>query len=171
DGRTGDELRRIDNPVPAGQLFGHVTPRSNGNFVISSEFNPSHGVVEAGTAHLYDPTGALIAELVPPSRREGDNFGGTLTIAGEVIAIAAAGADSHGIVDQGRVWLFSATDGALLGEIEDPEPDTGDHFGHLSLVPLPHHFAIGAINDTVDGVEEAGTVYLFEPLQALGARR
>jgi hypothetical protein len=72
----------------------------------------------------------------------------------------------EGVEDVGRVFVFSASDGAFISELVNPELDPSERFGNRSLVPLPHSIAVGAISDPVDGVENAGSVYLYEAQRA-----
>lgn len=164
DGTTGRLIQQIPNPRAAGQLFGRVQPVDNGNFVVDAGFDTVEGLMEAGAAYLFDgKTGAMLAELVPPTRAAGDTFAGTVAAAGDWIVVCAAGATRGGVQSVGRVFLFSASTGAYVGEAINPEPDVDDLFGHLALAVLPDRIAIAAINDSVNGVVDAGTVYLFDP--------
>jgi hypothetical protein len=168
EGATGREIARVSNPAdPRGELFGHVTPLPNGNFVATAPAANLDGVADVGAAYIFDgATGAMIAELVPPSRAEADNFGFTVIARGDRIFVCAPNADVDGIEDVGRVFVFSATSGELVAELHDPEPDAGERFGNPTLTALPHAIAVGVINDPVDGVEQAGSVYLFETQRA-----
>lgn len=164
DGRDGHEITRVSNPAgPDGELFGHAIPLPDGNFVATAPSANLDGVADVGAAYLFDgTTGAMIAELVPPVREAADNFGATVVPRGDRIFVCAPNADVDGIADVGRVYVFSATNGELVTEIANPEPDEGDRFGAPALLALPHAIVIGSINDAVDGVEDAGSVYLFD---------
>lgn len=168
DGVTGQEITRVTNPAdPRGELFGHVTPLANGNFVATAPAANLDGVADVGAAFIFDgKTGAMIAELVPPARGPADNFGSTVVTRGDRIFVCAPNADLPNAEDAGRVFVFSAITGELVGEIENPEPDAGERFGDPALTALPHAIAVGVINDPVDGVEQAGSVYLFEAQRA-----
>lgn len=164
DGRDGHEITRVSNPAgPDGELFGHAIPLPNGNFVATAPSANLEGIADVGSAYIFDgETGAMLAELVPPVRGEADNFGATVVARGDRIFVCAPNADVGAIADAGRVFVFSADTGQLVAELENPEPDVGDRFGAPTLVALPHSIAVGAINDPVDGVEDAGSVYLFD---------
>jgi hypothetical protein len=164
DGVTGQEITRVTNPAdPRGELFGHVIPLANGNFVATAPSANLDGIADVGAAYIFDgTTGAMLAELVPPARAEADNFASTVIARGDRIFVCAPSADVDGIEDVGRVFVFSAVTGELVGELENPEPDAGDRFGNPTLTALPHSIAVGVINDPVDDVEDAGSVYLFD---------
>ena len=168
DGTTGAEIARVSNPAdPRGELFGHATPLANGNFVATAPAANLDGVADVGAAYIFDgATGAMIAELVPPSRAETDNFGSSVVASDDRIFVSAPNADVEGIADVGRVWVFSATTAERVSELVNPELDANERFGNRSVVPLPHSIAVGVISDPVDGVENAGSVYLFEAQRA-----
>lgn len=164
DGVTGREIARVSNPAdPRGELFGHVTPLPNGNFVATAPAANKDGIADVGAAYVFDgKTGAMISELVPPVRAETDNFGSTVIARGDRIFVSAPNADVDGVQDAGRVWVFSAITGELASELVNPEPDENERFGNRSLLALPHAIVVGAMSAPVDGVENAGAVYLFD---------
>jgi hypothetical protein len=128
------------------------------------------------------PAAAVIAGLAEPSRsgaqeiavetklvaREGaewDNFGTAVAIAGDVMVVAAPGADVGGVETSGAVYVFlrDPTGGEWVEHqhLLPASGNFGDNHGELPLAIDGETIVVGAPNTTMVSDEE-GVVYVFE---------
>ncbi|MCW1921547.1 FG-GAP repeat protein [Luteolibacter arcticus] len=112
--------------------------------------------------------------LLPNGRRyapdgaTSDNFGRTISISGDQIAVGAIGRDlSPSQQDAGVVYILSKDQGGpgawgfTPARITAPDAAGGDEFGAV-VVLRDNVLAVCANNDDVAGVNDAGSIYLFE---------
>lgn len=144
--------------------FGESVGAMGSNLLVGADLDDTAGP-DAGVAYLFDgATGNLLQTFLnpnpaPDSSGARDNFGGALAGFGDDVLVGAATEDI-GARDAGVVYLFDGGTGQLLRTIENPTPADFDLFG-LSITVVGNNIAIAAgLDDT--GVEDGGTVYLFD---------
>ena len=90
DGATGALLLTIPNPAPvAYDQFGISVAGVGGNILVGAH-QDDPGVMEAGSAYLFDGvTGALLLTIPNPAPVADDSFGSTVAGVGGNILVAA----------------------------------------------------------------------------------
>ncbi|MBC7730035.1 MAG: FG-GAP repeat protein [Microbacteriaceae bacterium] len=156
----------------AGDLFGFSVaafesrvvvgaPQQNINFRFTSD---------QGTAYLFDASGSLVRELLPASadeRRRDDNYGRSVAVSGNVIAVGSPGADDVGQF-AGEVFVFSAEGGAQLAKLVPTgtrrNPADGSAFGSAVDVSLDRIVvgAPGTFTNVSDRIGGVGAIYLYD---------
>ncbi len=108
-----------------------------------------------------------------PEPKAGDGFGsgGTpLAISGNNALLGAIADDLPGDThpdgdNPGRVWVFNRETGGVVLTLENPNPQArpapSDGFG-WSVAAGSGIIAVGALRDSTSGVEQSGTVYIFD---------
>ena len=157
DPDTGALLETYTAPVPASNAnFGEsIVPVGSDRVLIGS---PRH-MLREGTAYLFDLDGNFIKEIANPDPTFTDEFGLTLAVLDDRIAIGAPGYDQGESDAVGAVHLFDL-EGEYLSTILNPDPEESDSFGR-SLLGLRDHLLVGAPLDNEAG-NNAGAVYLID---------
>lgn len=162
--------------------FGYTIAMSGDTIVVGSPFEgyqetPSSSIVQArGAIFLYgrNQGGADRWGLLPNGKRftpDGaatDYFGRTISISGDTMAVGAPGRDlSPTQQDAGMVFLLSKNQGGsgnwgfTPARITAPDAAAGDEFGAVAVL-RDSVLAVCASEDDVAGVNDAGSIYLFE---------
>jgi hypothetical protein len=163
----------IVNPSPDnGDIFGTGLSLSDGRALIGAPGDATTGST-SGRAYVYDTTtGALLRTFENPSPANNDQFGGAVSLSGNLALIGAQNDDpsppSSTTTDAGAAYLFDATTGALMRTFANPgaPPNVGDSFGHSVAIAGSQALisAIGNDIGTTTAGRDAGAAYLFDAL-------
>ena len=168
DASSGELLRTFTSPTLAGQpQFGSSVDIQGDIVVIGAEGDDSQGV-NVGQVYIYSAgTGELLQVLVDPTPAGSDQFGNSVAIDNNVVAVAA-GTDRSTGNESGQAYLYDATTGNLLDIVNDPTPTNIDAFGQFSIALDGEQFLVGASGDDTYGPDR-GQAYLFSiPEPSLG---
>ena len=160
DTNTGTLLHTFLNPAPANNgTFGDSVSLF-GDLALVGARNDSTGAPFSGAAHLFDTnTGALLHTFLNPTSANGDNFGFSVSLFGD-LALVGAAFDDAGSPDSGAAYLFDTNTGALLHTFLNPTPANNDNFG-TSVSLFGDLALVGALNDDAGG-SDSGAAYLFD---------
>src|SRR5262249_15937858 len=143
-------------------LFGTSVAISGTKAVIGAPGDDA-GTTDSGIAYVFDVTnGSLLNTVLNPTPASTDNFGNTVAINGNYIAIGAPGANT-GANDAGAAYLFDDTTGSLVQPFTNPNPVAGDKFGS-SVAVTGNLVLIGAPEvdrPDVGNSVQVGAAYLF----------
>jgi outer membrane protein assembly factor BamB len=182
DTTTGDSLYTIHEPLrPGGSHFGAALAYGAGSLAVS---NPTYSepFINVGRAYLFEGhTGRLEHLLSNPQPKAGDGFGvsDSLAVYGNRAVVGADGDDLPGDDrlpgdNPGRAWILDRLTGETVFVLDNPNPDKlppqflSDSFGSM-VAANEHVIAVGAMLDDTNGMENSGTVYIFD--SATGALR
>jgi hypothetical protein len=106
------------------------------------------GAADAGAAYVYSlhrDSAGLVAKLTAGDAMKGDQFGQSIAIAGDVIAVGANRDDIGASTDQGSVYLFRRAGGRWIetGRVTASDGAAGDEFGY-SLAAFGNRMVTGA---------------------------
>lgn len=160
-------IAALTNPAPtADARFGDAVGIS-GTFVVVGAPNDDQGATDAGRAYVFDigtTTPAVpVATLNNPSPAATDNFGKSVAISGNRVAVGASG-DDFGATDAGRAYIYvlgganPTTPVATLGKAS---AGAFDAFGY-SVAIDGLTVAVGAPFDDSTIVNK-GAAYIFVP--------
>jgi hypothetical protein len=137
--------------------FGRSVDLADGLLAVGAPFETVDGML-AGRVHVFDvETGSEIMTLVSPNPEANGIFGAKVDVSNGRIIVGALG-ESHLV---GRAYVFSAATGALISTLVSPNGPNTVFFG--SSVAVTHQLAfVGSIGETVNGLEAAGSVYVFD---------
>ncbi len=117
------------------------------------------GSDDSGSAYLFDTAGKLLHTLIPDDLAADDEFGVSIAIHNDIVAVGAHQHDDRD-VDSGAVYLFDAVTGDLIRKVSPKLGKRGDRFG-ISVAMDGDTLVVGA-----HGVEQfgpfSGAVYVFD---------
>jgi len=160
------DLVRLDPPgvLDLGGLYGGSVASEGSWIVVGQPGNTTHGAF-SGAAYVFTRD-AIFAQgavqtIMPDGLSEGDNFGKTVAINGDLMAISAGGDDDGGM-NSGAVYIFRFTGTSWIqtNKIVAPDPHDFEGFGGSSLAMGPDVVVVGAVGDADLG-DHAGAVYVF----------
>ncbi len=172
DASTG-AIRTIANPDPeSNDSFGNgqsALAAFDNQIVVGNplERDPESPVAHGSVFVIDRDTGETTVRLDNPeptssdSPQLSDDFGNSLATIGQKVAVGAKLQDVGGVLNAGSVYLFDGYSGDLLLTIPNPESGERDEFG-THIAAYGDDILIGAPRDWVDGLEAAGTVYLYD---------
>ena len=174
---TGTLTHTLSNPVGAdgtapGDNFGISVAISETYIVVGA---PTVTLIESpftflnsGKVYVFNvTTGALLRTIINPNAFDtatGDLFGSSIAVSGNYIIASAWAEDSPGGTTSGVVYVFSASTGALLRTINNPNAfgtTAGDQFGS-SVSALGNYAIIGAPGEDDAGGTTSGKSYVFD---------
>jgi outer membrane protein assembly factor BamB len=179
DGFTGELRRTLLNPEPKeDDLFGggvsSVAVLGNkiavgallddlGNDVHPAGDNP-------GRVWVFDrATGEALLTLENPNADNQippinlfDRFGSAVAAGNGMIVVGAPQDSTSGSAASGTVYVFDSETGALRHTLFSPRPQFDSEFGRSVAVAPWGDVLVGAYDETVNGVSEAGHAYLFD---------
>ena len=129
DMRTGAQVARIGNPVPARDArFGASVALNGGQLAVGAPGDSSAGY-RAGAVHLFNAAdGQRLRTIVSPEPAVFNAFGQSVALDGDLLVVGAPG-DNRPTYNAGRVYQFHAGNGAHLMTITNPSPARWDRFG------------------------------------------
>ncbi|MFG0246314.1 MAG: hypothetical protein ACF8MF_09740 [Phycisphaerales bacterium JB052] len=134
----------------------------NSDFVVvgSSRNDIGVGIGESGSVYVYDfVSGNQLHKLTPNDPQTGSQFGTTVAIQGDLIAVGAPLTDDRGL-SSGSVYLFDAVSGNQIDKIIADDTDGADWFGR-SIAMSDDVLVIGAPFKEEPG-NLIGAVYLYD---------
>ncbi len=113
-----------------------------------------------GAVYVYSLKGdsvELVTKLTPSDASKGDEFGQSVAIAGDVIAVGAWKDDNR----QGSIYLFTRMGGEWVetDKITASDGVAGDEFGY-SLSAFGNRIVTGAHFAQVESLKKAGAAYV-----------
>ncbi|MFZ4720452.1 MAG: LamG-like jellyroll fold domain-containing protein [Ilumatobacteraceae bacterium] len=159
--RTGTTLALQATLTPSDpglvDFFGNAVAVSGDTVVVGSYANNGVGT-DSGAAYVFVRTGTTWtqqAKLFGSETTTGDQFGFSVAIDGDLIAIGAPLDDLPGLTDAGAVYVFARTGGVWLqqAKVVAAAPGTSDTFGSsVALDAAGGRLAVGVPQD--DGVDD-----------------
>jgi hypothetical protein len=152
----------------AGVWFGISVDISGDNIIIGARLDAVSGD-DSGSAYLFSkPAGGWkdtteTLKILPSNGAEDDEFGYSVSIDGETIAVGCRYDDDNG-PNSGAVYVYTKSDTGWIGNSETAKllPSDGssyDYFGH-SVSIWQDNIVVGANTQGVFG-EEKGKAYIF----------
>lgn len=118
-------VRTLSSPVPAESLlFGWSVALDGNRLLVGDRAN-------GGQVFLFDlASGAVLLQLTNPGGRFTGLFGQAMALQEDEIFIGSPDFDTFASSgDEGRVYRYRASSGALLGLYDSPTPSAGRNFG------------------------------------------
>ena len=143
DVSTGEQIfKLLPSDGEAGAEFGFSIALSNGIVAVGARADNEHGT-NAGASYLFDASsGDQLFKLTPDDAEAGDEFGNSIAIDDDIIAVGAWRADEFGD-GSGAAYLFDASTGNQLDKLLPPTGNNYQTFG-VSIAIDDGLVAIGA---------------------------
>ena len=166
-------LFTLDNPKGYGNsemdTFGETVAVSDHYIAVSAVQEDDANGLNSGKVYVFNTNGALLRTLNNPNptgTSQSDKFGYSLAITGDYIVVGAIHEDL-GITNNGAVYVFSISTGALYWMVENPGIGTGslygggDSFG-CSVGASGDYLIIGARGEMTTSSESlSGAAYVY----------
>jgi len=159
------------NDAGADDNFGFsVSLNSIGNVALVGAHNEDpNGISNAGSAYIFTGSGnswVQTAKIRAGDPEINDNFGRSVSLnsVGNIALIGAYAEDPNGIIDAGSAYIFTGSGNSwvLTSKIRANDAGADDNFGRgVSLNSDGNVALIGAYLEDPNGVDNAGSVYLF----------
>ena len=161
NGVTGAQIGpTAQGDVANDQLgFGSTLALINGNYVVTSVADDEVGVVDAGSARLFDgTTGTEISVYAGDTMTDSVGLGTLVALQNNNYVVGSPFED-EGVVDAGTARLFNGTTGAQIAVLAGDTP--GDQIGDAEIFSLSNsNYLVISTNDDEGGVTDAGSVRL-----------
>ncbi len=163
----GMPVALLSSPSPAaGDLFGAAVAVSGSRMVVGSRLEDT-GATNAGSAFIFDLAGATPATPVlvlrNPNPLNGDEFGQSVAISGNRVAVSAPYADPGDIKDAGTVYVYDLNHPQPhlpVLTLANPEPAVSDQFGS-ALAMSGNRLVVGArLDDAL--ATNSGSAYVYD---------
>lgn len=162
----------IGSDTASCDYFGFSVGISGDTAVVGARHNDPGGLSEAGAAYIFmrDQGGAdawgQVAKLTAGDAEPGDSFGVSVAISGDTVVVGSALDDHDGTYHAGSAYVFMRDQGGpdAWGEaakLTASDGENEDRFG-VSVTIDGTTVAIGASGDDHSGVQNPGSLYLFE---------
>ncbi len=158
---TGEQLfKLLPSDGAIGSIFGVSVAIDGRLAVIGAPGDLFHDPIP-GAAYVFDVvTGRQLSKLVPFDGFNGNLFGCSVAISGNMALIGTPNDNDNGI-DSGSAYLFNATTGDELLKLRAFDGSMFDRFGNS--VALSGNLAIiGTPYDSDNNGFEAGSAYVFD---------
>lgn len=146
---------------PGATAFGHRVEFGGSTLYVSAPdtnaLSPGAGAAVA-LSGKKKTLGTLLTLYTAAGLNDGAHLGNGLRVIGSSLLLGAPRADTASVPGAGKAVVLSAKSGALIAEIESPEPAAGADFG-ASVSNAGSKLVIGAPGD--GETTGAGRVYVF----------
>jgi len=167
----GQVVKLTADDGTAGDQFGNQVSLSGDTLVVSAPHAAASGNNNVGTAYVFfrDQDGAntwgQVEKLIPADGSEDDNFGVSVSISGDTVAVGARYADVNGNDDQGATYVFYRDQGGpsnwgQVVKLTASDGEAGDWFGQ-SVSVSGNTVVVGAAHANIDGNVDQGAAYVY----------
>jgi hypothetical protein len=164
-GVWSQQTRLVDPDGAPNDDFGAAVAISGDTIVVGARHDDRGPTADVGAVYVFTRSGGVWsppAELLASDSAEDDNFGQSVAISGDSIAVGAIGANAGAVLDAGAAYVFTRSGGAWSQQTKLTASDgaANDYFGKaLSL--SGDTVVVGAYGDDLGAIPEAGSAYVF----------
>ena len=138
---NGTYIDSMTAPEPSYAAAFGARLEGNSEWLVVSEINGVHGMLNNGEVHLYSWSGELIHTLGSLNSSMLNDFGASVALSEEFIVIGESISQIDYFERAGRVYLYDVN-GELLYILESPIPVNGGLFG-FSVAINDNYIAVG----------------------------
>ncbi len=149
----------------AGEWLGYSVAVSGDTALVGAPFHDTPGGGRAGAAYVFTRSGGVWTEpvqLVAGDGEGADQFGVSVSLAGDTALVGATQHDTGGKTSAGAAYVFTRSGGSWMQEAQLAAADGAVHGFFGRSVSLSGDAAlIGATGQAAGGEESAGAAYVF----------
>ena len=156
----------------ADDQFGTSVSVDGDVALVGTAYADPDGASDAGAAYVFERNAGgtnawgQVAELTASDPAAGDNFGYTVSVAGDVALVGSRNADPGSVTNAGAAYVFERSAGGTnawgqVAKLTASDKAEGNCFGHAVNV-AGDVALIGAYAASPGGVFIAGAAYVFE---------
>ncbi|MHC5064198.1 MAG: hypothetical protein ACYTG5_09510, partial [Planctomycetota bacterium] len=155
---------RLESPTPAADdHFGSAVALDGETIVIAANRRDLPGKPDSGSVYVFEQVAGTWTgeEINASSQAAGDFFGDSIDISRDRIVVGAPFHDALA-ADAGAAFVFVKESGSWVEEakLQASDASAGDRFGAVGI--SGDRIAVGAGFDDHIGLDDAGSVYVFE---------
>jgi hypothetical protein len=159
------QQKLIASDAASSDFFGHSVAISGETVVVSAVLDDGAAGVNQGSAYVFVRSGGVWTqqqELLAQDAEFNDQFGSSVAISGETVAVGAVFDDVAPGVKQGSAYVFVRNGGVWTQQQKLVAPDAGafDNFG-ISVAISGETLMVGANSDDGLAGSDQGSVYVF----------
>jgi len=161
-GGTWVETKLLASDGEAGDEFGYAVSISGHDLVVGA-WEDDATFIRQGSVYVFrrDPGGAWVEtqKLLASDGEEGDIFGGSVSLSGDVLVVGAAGGNG----ETGAAYVFERDGGGVWVETQQLLASDGQDFDNFgtSVSVTTDVIVVGAPEDDAPGLD-SGSAYVFE---------
>ncbi|MCB1094216.1 MAG: hypothetical protein KDN22_01435 [Verrucomicrobiae bacterium] len=170
DGTRFSVRDEVLNPASGATYFGASVALDGDTMAVGSPLHQDGGVAK-GAVFLYERSIAsgydwvLAATLIAADGVDGDGFGESLALNGNLLVVGAPQADRTGL-DSGSAYLFGRNQGGvdqwgLIRQLAPGDSIANDNFGSAVAVSGDSATVAARFHDVGDYPDDDGAVYIF----------
>jgi hypothetical protein len=171
---TGALLKTLPNEGTGGQ-FGTSVAIYGATAVVGAPFETVSSTSSAGKAYTFSATtGGFLKTLTSANPQDPGEFGTSLAISSGTIVAGAPAERAYGYNAAGNAYTLSSSTGKIVKTLtspntmlHSPNATPGGLFG-TSVATTTSTIVVGAPDEAASGKGDAGNVYTFTALGALG---
>jgi len=166
DGFTGQLVLPLRNPDPdTVRSFGFSIATFNGKLLVGTPRAENETGRNVGRVYVFNAATSqqlfTLENPVPQTGAGQNDFGDSLATLGNRVIVGAPDFPLAGLPIGGAAYVFDGATGDYVMALANPDPQLGDDFGH-AVAAVENNILVGAPFNDVDGVRNAGSVYLFD---------
>src|SRR5215468_4102319 len=162
------QQKLIANDGSTGEFFGRSVALSGDTVVVGKNLDKVGANDEQGSAYVFTRSGTVWTQqqkLIADDGAEDDQFGRSVAISGDTLAVGAPFGDIGGNFSQGSAYVFTRSGAVwtLQQKLTADDGEAGDFFG-LAVALNGDTLVVGAVNDHIGGNVGAlgqGSAYVF----------
>lgn len=141
--------------------FGHSISVDADLMAVGVPFDREGGSNRGGAAYVFDTTtGSMLQKIIPDDGAFNVQFGRSVGINNDIIAIGAPFDSTNGQASSGTCYLYNANTASLIHKLFADDAQPADLFGH-SVAIHNNIVAVGAYAEDENG-NNAGAAYTFD---------
>ncbi|MCL4199076.1 MAG: FG-GAP repeat protein [Phycisphaerales bacterium] len=159
DASAGSELYRLlASDRQPGDQFGYSVAVSGSHAIIGAPFDDQGAIFSHGSVYVFDlTTGQQLRKIVAPDRADGDFFGWSVSLDGNIAVIGAPGDDDNGSAS-GSAYVFDIITGQRILKLLASDGQSSDQFG--VAVAVSGNCAVIGMDDVPFNTR--GAAYVFD---------
>ncbi len=168
----GQAAKLTASDKAAEDYFGNSVSVDGDVALVGAHLADPGGLSAAGAAYVYERNAGgtnawgQVAKLTAADKAADDNFGYSVSLAGDVALVGATGADPGGVAMAGAAYVFERDAGGTntwgqVAKLTASDKAVGDRFG-ISVSVAGNVALVGAWYASPGGVLYAGAAYVYE---------
>ncbi|HED53125.1 MAG TPA: hypothetical protein ENJ00_02855 [Phycisphaerales bacterium] len=163
DRNTGAQLLKlVASDGQAFDRFGHDVDVANGVVAVGA-FGSNVNGFDSGAVYLFDQaTGVQLAKVTPSDGLAFDQFGASIALTADTLAVGALTDDNEFGIDAGSVYFFTVPGGGEIARYNSNDASASDLFGAAVAMDTVSGTALIGASGDADFGSFSGSAYLFE---------
>ena len=156
-----EQTKLTSSAGAASDQFGVSVAVSGDSVLVGSNADDVGSNTNQGSATVFQ-TRTSISKKTATDLAEGDMLGQSVALSGDTAVVGASGDDIGANIDQGSAYVFVREEGRwkVKTKLTAADGAAGDNFG-WSVSIDGSTIVVGAPNDDVSGIADAGSTYVF----------